>query len=801
MFSNYFKVALRSLRNQKLYAFINIFGLALGLAFCCLITLYVRSELSFDQFHEDSDRIYRVYSTYFHPDGSIEEIYDDQAMPMGPAMQADLPEVEDYVRFIRYERFVKVEQTIFDESLLFTDPSFLNVFSFPLIHGDPSSALSTLNNVLLSETIAQKYFGEENPVGKRLSIRLKDVYEDFFVAGVLKDAPTNSSIQFDIVLPLMNSSQVQRMAGQWGWDSFPTFIKLTEDASSSALTNKLASFRAHYFPNEPEELREQGYAPGQTYGAFSIQSLSSIRMDNSVESDFTTATNPTNLYILAGIALAILLIACINFMTLAIGRSARRSREVGVRKLVGAYRSQLMIQFWGEAFMFCFLALGLSFLFIEFLLPVFNDLIGQSLETDYRNSPMLVLSSLLIMLATGAIAGSYPALVLSRAVPIQAIKNVQKVGGANFMTRSLVTFQFAISVFLMVCTFVMLQQLQHVNQQNLGFNKEQVVVIETQGVDGKRAQAFFQNELKQRTDIAGITGINNSFERGYWANQFDYNGDSKEVYMYFVDASFVDVMEMELASGRDFQPFLSSDSTHSVLVNEALVREFGWTSPVGEVLSGLQGPQSADNPTVIGVIEDFNFRSLHSSVEPMVMFMGDIRNLLIRISPDQMPETIAALEATWQSLAPDVPFSYSFLDDDLNTAYQNEQRWSKIIGYAAFLAILVASLGLFGLASLTVAGRTKEIGIRKVLGASLLNVTTLVSKEFALLVLIGISVGAPISYFAMNHWLDGFAYKVTMGAGVFLAAGVLSLLIALITVSYQSIGVALTDPVRSLRQE
>jgi putative ABC transport system permease protein len=491
-------------------------------------------------------------------------------------------------------------------------------------------------------------------------------------------------------------------------------------------------------------------------------------------------------------------------MTLAIGRSASRAREIGLRKVVGAPRTQLMRQFWSEAILLSCLALVIGIGLAELLLPVFNDLAGKTLRFDYVSNADTLLALLFLVLGTGLVAGSYPALLLSRIQPVETLKNRLKLGGANVVTRVLVVLQFTLSVFLIVSTFVMLRQLRYIQSKDLGFDKEQVVVIPLQGLDGQRVLRLFQNELGNRSDIAGVTGISNAFAWGTYRQSFKHKGEEKAVYIYGVASNFLDVLGMDLVAGRNFDPKRVADSMHAVIINEAMARDLGWNDPVGQVVSGLFENKPWRNPAVIGVVKDFNFRSLHNPVEPMFITL-DMDNaiyfMLVRIRPGEVAGALAALRTVWEKMASEVPFTYTFLDDDLDRQYQSEQRWGRIVGYASFFAILVACLGLFGLAALTVAGRTKEIGIRKVLGASITSVATLISKDFSWLVFIGIVLAVPAASFTMSQWLQDFAYRIDIGWWVFALAGGIALLIALLTVSTQAIKVALANPVAALRYE
>jgi len=589
----------------------------------------------------------------------------------------------------------------------------------------------------------------------------------------------------------------------WGWNGFFTYVRLQEKTSISELQEMLVAFRAKYFPNEVEHLREEGRWSGDDLPfRYHLQPLTNIHLDTEVSGE-PPPSNPLYSFILGGIALVVLFIACINFMTLALGRSAGRAREIGVRKVVGAKRRQLMLQFWGESLMLSLLALAVGLALAGLFLPVFNQMSDKTLQFEVMGNLVALMALLGLVLITALLAGGYPALVLSSLRPVETLKNRLKLGGSNVLTRSLVVVQFGLSMFLLVSMLIMLSQLRYIQTKDLGFDKEQVVVIPIRELDGQRVLRLFQNELAARSEIAGITGINNAFGHGRSEWGFMHLGEERHVHVYRAETNFLEVLGIELAAGRDFDPNRATDSTHAVIINAAMARDFGWTEPVGQVVTGLYPDDLSRDPTVIGVVSDFNFRSLHRPVEPMMLSlsMAPINHLLARIRPGDMSAALAALRATWGEVAPDVPFTYKFLDDDIDRQYRAEERWSRIVGYGSFFAILVGCLGLFGLAALTVAGRTKEIGIRKVLGATVSNVTGLISKDFVWLVVVAVVLATPAAYIVMSRWLEDFAYRIEIGPGIFLSTGALVLLVAVLTVSYQAIKAALADPVQSLRYE
>ena len=806
MLTNYLTVALRSLRKQKLYSAINIFGLSVGIAFCALLFLYVRDELTYDRFHEKKDRIFRVYQNWYRPDGRIDR--RDVWLPylLAPGLKADYPEVRAFVRFSQERHFVRAGASTLSEEVLYADVALFDVFTFPLEQGDPATALADLNAVVLSRSTAHKYFGTSDALGKTLQIRLTDRFEDFTVTGVAEDVPSNSSIRFDVLLPMAKRyaafDWVKGCAEQWNCTWLLTYAELVPGASATALEAKLTDFWRKHYPDMTERMRTEGRWSGEGLPAsYGLQPVHDEHLSPDIPGGFSDASRALYSYILAGIGFGVLLIACINFMTLAIGRSASRSKEIGVRKVVGANRAQLMQQFWGEALLLSFLGLIVGLGLAGLFLPVFNDLTGKTLDFRLFDTWTTPAALVMILLVTGVVAGGYPALVLSRFRPVDVLKSRLRLRGSNAFTRALVVFQFGLVVFLVIGTLIMLRQLDYLRTRDLGFDREHVVVIPLNDIDGTDAVSLFRTELSRRSGIVGVTGTSTSFNRGYPRTRFMYEGELKQVFTYDIESDYLDVMRIRLLAGRNFDPGLATDSTLAVIVNEATVRDFGWEDPVGQVVSGLHG-ESQEPPVVIGVVEDFHFRSLHEEVKPAVLRLGEnIENVVIRISPGNVPASLAAICETWKQVTTDLPCDYAFLDDDLNRFYEAERRWSRVISYSAFFAVLIACLGLFGLAAIAAAARTKEIGVRKVLGASVRSLMLMLSRDFARLVLIAVLLATPAAYVAASRWLENFAYRIELGPGIFLLAGVLALVLSLLTVSYQSIKAASADPVKSLRYE
>lgn len=810
MLKNYLKIAIRNLRKQKLYSLINILGLAVGIAFCALVMLFIHDELSYDQFHEHKKDIYRLYRQPVATTSPI-DIELSMPLPTGQAMKNDFPEVEEFVRLTPFgANVIRKNGDLFQqEGFAFADPSFFAFFSFPLKYGEPTSALAGPQSVVITEAIAEKYFGQKNALGKFLNIRLGDEFSDFEVTGVLESIPANSTIQFQVLLPtqtvLDRFEAYSRVEHRWDATRSITYVKLRAGTDVEQVRAKLPQFMIAHMGHIFDQMREDGNLKTEgTPIIYQLQPLRDIHLNPDVPGGFTEPSNPAYSYILGGIALAVLLIACFNFMILSIGRSARRAREVGLRKVVGAQRKQLMAQFWSEAICVTFIAFFIGMVMAEFLLPVFNELSEKELSFLPTLGALPVVAILVsLLLFTGLVAGSYPALVLSNFKPIASLQEKVRLSGSNRFTKSMIVVQFALSVFFIAATLVMFEQLRHVQNKNLGFSGEQVVVIPTSGLDGERLLHLFRGALGQETDIVNMTGANVSFATGLWRRGYRYNGELIQTAVFRVDANYLNTLKMNLVAGRDFDPLLASDSTESIIVNRTFLTRHGLKpDAVGERFPIDWGWMT--NPKIIGVVEDFNYQSLHREVEPVMIYMNPrdpILNLMIRIEPDDLRASVAKLRETWGTITNEVPFSYSFLDADMDNLYRAEERWNEIVGYSSFFGIFIACLGLFGLAALTAEQRTKEVGIRKVLGATVSSVATLMSKDFVKLVLLANVLAWPAAWYAMHRWLQDFAYRIEIGWWIFVLAGGLALVIALLTVSTQALRAALANPIESLRYE
>lgn len=801
MLRNYLITAFRNLRKQGGYAAINVAGLGLGLTCCILLINLVISERSYDTFHEKGDRIHRVIVSYKGSLGGA------TPAPLAPTIHQVIPEIEHATRILNGSAVVGNEEELFDESILFVDASFLDLFTFSLLYGDPNDALTAPDRVVISEAMATKYFGQGVALGKTLQMRIGGRSELYTVAGILAPIPENSSLQFDFLVPFQKSTYVfgTDFLEDWGGYDPNTLILLSDNELAPQVEAKFAAFISENFG---AMLAQSGLTTDdyklvlQPYLAYH---LGDVRGGNGL----SPTGSPTTLYILFGIALAILLIACFNFMNLSLGRSSVRFMEVGIRKVLGAQRGQLMKQFLLEALLLGVLAIGLGMVLAVWLQPTFNTLVGRSLTLNYAVNGGLIVALLVLLVLVSLIAGGYPALVLSRFRPIAIFKGQFKLGGKNLFTKSLVTIQFVLSITLIVCTVFMAQQLRFVAEKSLGYEREAIVVIPTRAnptnlEQGDRTFAQFKQALDGHTAIVSVSAISTSFGRGSSSTDVRLEDRDIRVFQYRIDPSLFDMMNLEMKEGRAFSEDLPSDLTSAIVVNERFAQEFDLTAPSGTVFTSFESSVIPTDPTIIGVTKDFHFQSLRRHIGPAVFHLGKkmpFRHILVKINPEDFASTLALLQRTWQSINPDLPFQYSFLDDDLNRQYQAEQRWERLITYSALMAIFIACLGLFGLSAFAAERRTKEIGIRKALGANVGNIVLLLSKEFTVLIVLAFILAVPIGYAVMNNWLEVFVYRIDLGVGPFLLAGGLTLLIAWLTVSYQSLKAGLVNPVDTLRYE
>ncbi|MFQ5571219.1 MAG: ABC transporter permease [Rhodothermales bacterium] len=811
MIKNYLKVALRNLRKYKGYAFINVFGLALGIACCLLIILFVQDELGYDRFHEKADRIYRLAMETESSDRRFQ--YPSVGGGWAAAFVTDFPAVEQATRLFKpfgQVWLVKDDQRFDEDRFFWADSTVFEVFTFSFLKGTPEAALQEPNTVVLTEASARKFFGTTDVLDRTLGIEFGTNVVDFKIVGVLENTPENAHFHFDFLgsLPTLREQfgpQANAFLNNFTFTAFYTYLVVQEGYDIVQLEEQLPSFFEKYAGDQ------------EFVKSLFIQPLTDIHLRSHLLNEIETNGNVSYIYVFSAIALLTLVIACINFMNLSTARSANRAREVGMRKVVGAERKDLIKQFLGESLLLAFVALIVGVLIAEAFLPLFNTLSGKSLDIGYVSNPFVTVSLLGIALFVGVFSGSYPALFLSAFQPMVVLRGKFQAGARSALLRKiLVITQFAVSIFFLVGSGVIYSQLDFIRTAPVGFERQQRVVIPIPlpNDDNLRVRTIelLKQEYLQHPDIVNVAAASNvpGQLRGITrVRTTDMPEDQfQETTTVSIDHDYVRTMGIDVVEGRVFNAALSTDSTEAFLLNEAAAALLNLDDPVGQPLEWRNGLQDTPNTqvidgTIIGVFKNLYFEPMYREIAPMLFRINppNYFNLIAEVDPRNPAAAISFMEQTWRTLIPNRPFQYTFLDDDLAEIYQAEQQLSDVVKYLTMLAIFIACLGLFGLASFTAEQRTKEIGVRKTLGASVPGIVLLLSKEFTKLVVAAFVVAAPIGYIAMSKWLENFAYHVDISWGIFLLAGGLALIIAWLTVSYQSIRAALTNPVEALRYE
>jgi putative ABC transport system permease protein len=812
MIGNYLKVASRNILKRKLYSFINAFGLSIGFAFCILIYLFVSDEKSFDQFHVNKDRIYRLHTTSFNENAYTKgekEFYSSHAyMPakLGEVLLDELAEVEHMSRFNGgHDVVMKVDNKIFKEEVAFIDSGFFKMFSYQVVSGNADSFLDENNQIVITPEVATRYFGKDDPIGKDVTLEINGQSKQFLVAGVIAKSPGNSSLSYNILLSTEASPWYARNREQWGAYSWPTFVQLRPATDPSLFKAHLDTLTKKYMGGRLEQWRERSKIPKQyKVMEFNVESLSQIHYS---KIGWGKTSDPKFSWILGGIALLIITIACINYVSLALTSSAARRVEVGVRKVVGAQRSQLVYQFAFESLLLAFLSMIIGVAVAILLLPAFNSFTNKAIEITKMNMIQLMGVDLLITVVVGMLAGSYPALFLSRFLPASVLKGKFTSKLSAGFTKPLVVFQFFISASLIICSVIMLRQMEFITTKDLGYDKEQVIAIETQSGwtdEADKSVERFRNHLQANNAIVGIAGTSSSFNQGWSKYGYRIKDENKSAYVYRVDTDYIPLLGLELVAGRNFDPNIVSDSS-AVIVNESLARDMGWKNPLQEYLNWNEdtvGPGSK----VIGVLKDYHFLSLEKPIEPLFLSMdkknvGHLTTILVKLSPNNVSENLDVVKKSWTSLFPDKPFVFTFVDEDVARQYASYKRWMNITTLSTAFAIIIACLGLFGLAGINALNRTKEIGIRKVMGAELRSIFFLLNRQYFVFALVAFALAAPASWYIMEKWLASFQFKIGMTWELFAVSMIIGLAVAILTVSYHAIKAALINPAETLKYE
>lgn len=825
MIKNYIKIAWRNLVRNRVSSIINISGLAIGLACVFLIGMYVKDELSYDRFFKDSNRIFRV-----NLDGKMgneQFIVGHTPPPAGAALVNNFPEIETYTRILKpFDEVVHYEykgqkSSFTEKSLLAVDSNFLTFFNYPLIAGDAKTCLNGINSLVITETAAKKYFGNEPAIGKMLIF--DDYSAPFTVTAVLKDLPKQSSLQFQMLQPTASVGAVKYFGWSWVWLQMGTYVKLKpnapyDKASIAKLESKFPAMVATQAPTAFKRIGQPWEEFKRKGGKWDLklQPITDLHLYSSaVGTRYFEVSNIKNIYIFSAIALFIMLLACVNFMNLSTAQSAKRAKEVGIRKVLGSVRKQLIRQFMVEAMLYTLFAAVVAVVIVLMVLPSFNHLSDKMLSASVFLSIKTWVGILLLVTVTGFFAGSYPAFFITSFKPVSILKGTRLFtgNGSGFLTRNaLVVFQFFVSTVLIICTVVVYKQLIFNQTKDLGFSKENMVILPNVGRLGTNEETLRQELLKlpQVVNASISTGLpaENSFGDTYIpeTNAKNVNGAESNIMLssYMVDDAFVPTLKLKVTAGRQFSKEFSDSA--SVILNETAVKQIGWKDPIGKTI--VYPGNNNQKFKVIGVVQDFNSESFHSIISPFALFYTTSKTyfikasyLTIRIKPGNYPQTISAIQGAWKKISPDMPFDYSFMDAEFDLLYKADQTMGKVFSVFTFLSLTVACLGLLGLAIYTAERRMKEIGIRKVLGASVKNLVSMLSVDFVKLIVIASVIAFPVAWYAMNKWLQDFAFRTTISWWIFALSSGVTIVIALVTISFQSVKAALTNPVESLKNE
>jgi putative ABC transport system permease protein len=794
MYKNYLKIALRQLSRQKVLAFINIFGLSIALGCSIWIYLFISDEVSFDRFFKKADSIFSIIQTDNHYKFTTRQ----NPNPLGPALKEHFSEINYSVRIVRDYPVIRYQDRMFTDQLAMVDADFFNLFSFNLLQGNRETVLSQDNSMVLTESMAKKYFIDEDPLGKILTVTFGQRTKDFLISGLLEDIPSNSTLQYELFVNIQNIdlSRTPGILSSWNTGQSHTYIQLKDGVDAGIIENRLPSFIEQYMSGVIEERRGRGaWLEDRETIIFSLQNLKDMHL-HSRQIGGGEGSDISKSMILAGIGLLVLLIAGINFTNLSIARSSKRALEIGMRKVLGAGRKNLFRQFWSESVLTVFISMLMGLMLAEILISLFNRLADKNLSIIHFMTPFNLAAFTVFTLFVGLAAGTYPGLILSRFQPVETLNKRQKILGINHLNISLLIFQFCVSIFLIIAALTMAKQIRFINTKDLGFDRDGIVTISTQErghAEGERVVQHFRNLALNESEIISVSGCSYPFSQYPGTGNIEVNGIQGQFLFSSVYYDYVKTMGMKLVEGRDFSE--EFHPANSIVVNQTFVSHFNIESPIGQEAGGAQ---------IIGVIEDYNYMTLHEQIEPVLHVFNDsgsLINVLVRVLPQNLNRTLPLLEKSWKEIQPNKPFMYSFFDEDLALRYTEENKWNSIVFYSSLLAILITCMGLIGITGITINKKTKEIGIRKVLGASIHQIAGLILSKFAALILISNGIALPIAYVVMTKWLQGFVYRINMDAGIFLLACVISFFVAMLTIFFQVLKAAMSNPVNNLRTE
>lgn len=809
MLRNYVKIALRNLLKSKGYATINVVGIAVAVCICLFLFLIAYLQLTFDAFHTDGNRVFQTYFVNNDPEGARKS--GSMPIPLAPALKAEYSEIEAAARIVSgRKRLIEYQGKYFDKLVTLTDPDFMKVFSFPLLKGNREAALQELSSIVLSENTAKAIFGNEDPLGKSLKIGNEGTQKQYIVTGVLSDAPYNSTIQYDALIRVENLTNYQSEKDNWLNNSHLVFVKTNPQVTQATLENRLKSFAKKYYAGVIETLVKKGVKSDERGDLFTIrlQPLADVHFARDI--DGGKGAPIALIYVLLGIGFFILLIACINFINLSIARSFTRAKEMGVRKSLGALKKQLFIQIWSESTIICFIGFGVGILVSFLLLPEFNARFNAKIELEYAFQPGFIAVMLFLFVLVTFIAGGYPAWQMIKFNPVEVLKGKISLKRPGLLRNSLLVMQFSMSCLLACATIIALQQVGYLRQQPLGFQKEQVISIPVGNyANGRQVLQRMRNKLANDPAIVSVTGTGVNLGKGKDRVSsrsvvgFTYKGREVATDWLLVDYDYLKTLNIKVAAGRDFDPAYAGDSVNRLVITESMAKAMGEKSPVG-LLLGDDGDTTSTKSQIIGVVPDFHLYSLTSESRPITMHISNtetIHYIFVRVTPQSLASSMDKLKNVWKEVAPQAEFMGTFLDQNIDDWYQEEEMMTQVFSLAAGIAIFLSCLGLFAVALLVIEQRTKEIGIRKVLGAGLPNLVFVLSRDFIKLILIALAITIPLAWFLMQKWLDSYTYRIEISAWVFVSVGASAIMIALITVSFQTLKAALTNPINSLKSE
>ncbi len=805
MIKNYIKIAFRNLWNNRTFTALNIVGLTAAFGVSILLAMFAVFQLSFDRFHEQGNNLYQVYSEDSAPDGI--DANTSKSEPFAAALRDETTGVEKITRYNGSGVILSYQDKQLRMNGAYVDPDFFDMFSFPIVKGDKENPITSESSVAISEQAAERIFGDENPIGQTVTI-LRDEEEVLFtVTSIIQDFPNTSSIGFDLVLNFKSQSKhaYARSVGRWDVENHNVYMQLSKGMTSAQFEKSTTDFTQLHYKNEIDAAKRDGIQPNANgiYRQIKLLPLADVRFANFNQGAVTI--NRTMPYLVLGIAILILFIACVNFINMSIAKSAQRLREIGMRKTLGANKKQLFFQFWGESILVFLVAISLGILMATLLLEPFQTLFRTQASFATLLNPSLLLVLILSVVMITLIAGGYPAMLMSRLGTLQSLKGKLDSSGKNYLRNSLMVLQFGIAIVLISGTIVLWDQVEFMRTKDLGFNKDQVIAFPLNGKrNDQQVLKLLRDALQDKTNIVSITASNNILGVGKDGNRttsvlgFDHKGRGVDTHMLVVDADYVETLDLNLIQGRSFRKNLASDSL-SVIINEAMAKQLNEEDILTSRITLDEASYS-----IVGVVKDFNFQEFDQNIAPMTLFAlpnWNLRNVYVKVAPQNLAQAYDNVKAAWTKIEPNAEFQGSFLNENIDRTLRNERTMITMIGSGSILAIVLSCIGLFAMSLLVVAQRRKEIGVRKIVGASVSAITVLLTKDFLKLVVIAFLIATPIAWWAMNKWLQNYAYRIDLDIGMFLIAGGISVLIAMITIAGKTIKAATSNPVNSLRTE